>query len=173
MVSTIGSFLGVWILRRFLLSVAIEKRSTIKSLSRLKLEEIDPNETSLEDFKAILSKAISEEALLVGYNSNKFDIPKLLGNEKLGLSDLSKLQCLDVYELAKRLPTTQSIEMFNGELKLSRLGNQLGFDVVDSHNGLDDVRLTNSINEKLLNNSIKQDSHHNKFINNVQDFYHT
>ena len=145
---------------------------TLKSLARLKLEEVDLDEKSLEDFKAIISKAVSEEALLVGYNSNKFDIPKLLGNEKLGLNDLSKLQCLDVYELAKRLPTTQSIEMFNGELKLSRLGEQLGFNVKYAHNGLDDVRLTSAINEKLLNNAIKQDSHHNKFINNVTDFYH-
>ena len=144
---------------------------TKKSIARLKMEDVDTKEVSLDDFKAIISKAVSEQALLVGYNSNNFDIPKLLANQKLGLTDLSKLQCMDIYELAKRLPTTENIDMFNGELKLSRLGRQLGFDVTDEHDGLADARLTNLIGEHLLNNAIKQDNHHNKFINDVQNFY--
>ena len=148
-----------------------EESGTIKSIARLKLDEQDDKEVSLEIFKDIINKAISEEAILVGYNSNNFDIPKLLANKSLGLESLNKLQCLDIYELAKRLPTTESIDMFNGELKLSRLGKQLGFEVIDEHDGLADARLTAKIGEHLLNNAIKQDNHHNKFINNVQDFY--
>lgn len=149
-----------------------EEAGTKKSIARLKLEDTDAKEVSIEVFKDIINKAVSEQALLVGYNSNNFDIPKLLGNKALGLDALSKLQCLDIYELAKRLPTTESIDMFNGELKLSRLGKQLGFEVIDEHDGLADARLTAKIGEHLLNNAIKQDNHHNKFINNVQDFYH-
>lgn len=149
-----------------------EEAGTKKSIARLKLEAKDDKEVSIEEFKAIINKAVSEQALLVGYNSNNFDIPKLLGNNSLGLDALSKLQCLDIYELAKRLPTTESIDMFNGELKLSRLGKQLGFEVIDEHDGLADARLTAKIGEHLLNNAIKQDNHHNKFINSVQEFYH-
>ena len=148
-----------------------KESGTIKSIARLKMEEPDTKETSLDDLKAIILKAISEEALLVGYNSNSFDIPKLLANSSLGLDALSKLQCLDVYELAKRLPTTENIDMFNGELKLSKLGKQLGFEVIDEHDGLADARLTSNIADKLLNNAVKQDNHHNKFINNTTTFY--
>ena len=57
----------------------------------------------IEEFINTINKAVSEKALLVGYNSNAFDIPKLLSSENLkeyDLSGLTKLDCLDVFELA-------------------------------------------------------------------------
>lgn len=144
--------------------------------TRTSIEELlkHTGNEGVEEFINTIKQAVADNALLIGYNSNAFDIPKLLSAPNLkgyDLSGLTKLDCLDVYELAKRLPTTDNIDIFNGKLKLSELSKNYDLDIDQAHNGIYDVRNTKTVLDNLLNNAIKQDKHYTKFFDTAEDMF--
>ena len=142
---------------------------TQKSLAFFSKKAIDTNEVTFDEFLNLLVSANNEGALLIGKNSNKFDVPRLLESEQFTgkLDILKSMEHLDVEILAKRLPTEWNIDQFNNKLKLEKLLEQMGYKINDAHNGLDDVLATRLAYDSLVNNAIKQDSHANKFINDI------
>lgn len=138
---------------------------------------LDPNTKSntLAELSKVIALAKQDGALLVGYNSNSFDIPKLINSSQTEVSkvfkDIADLECLDIFELAKRLPTTNNVDAFNGKLRLSELGNYLGFKIDGAHDAKADINLTELIMHKLIDSAVKQDKHHNKFSTDIKDFY--
>lgn len=134
-----------------------------------------PNtDIGMEEFITIIKQAKQDNALLIGYNSNQFDIPKLLTSSNLkgyDIADLKSLECLDIFELAKRLPTSDNIDHFSNRLQLEKLAEQYGLKIDKEHNAQVDVQNTKYIFNKLLDNAITQDNHHNKFIEDIKDLY--
>lgn len=148
---------------------------TTKSLNFFSNKEVDPNEVTLETFITLLTEAQSSGAILLGKNSNKFDIPRLLESNQFNnkFDILKSMEHLDVEILAKRLPTGYNIDLFNNNLKLEKLAEQLGFKISGAHNGLDDVIATRTAFDLLVNNALKQDAHDNKFIDDVETLWKT
>lgn len=124
-----------------------------------------------QEFIDILTQASNEGAFLIGYNSEKFDLPKLqsLNNPIFKTKEFKDLMTrhIDAYKFAKEIPTSANIIKHGGALQLGRIAKQLDSTInIDlEHNAEADTLTTLRVIEKLLDKTITSNEYkYNGFL---------
>ena len=140
-------------------------------------EYLESNGTIPQQFLDILKQANNEGAILIGYNSEKFDLPKLtsLNNPVFELEDFKALMSkhIDAYEFAKKIPTTANVIKHGGALQLGRLAQQLDSNIkIDlTHNAEADTAITLNVINKLLDRTITSNEYKYNGVLDVAQLY--
>ena len=148
-----------------------ENEGTRGSFNEYLLNRFDTSKDT--KFKTLLDQAISNNALLLGYNSANFDIKHLIDS---GILDTAKHKALldnhlDVYNLVRELPTTKNLLQFGGRLKLSEVAKQLGITLDNAHSSDADVKATYDIITEVLNNAIDTNEYQFKLLHDIEYIY--
>lgn len=148
------------------------------------LEEYNKNLASgnvgiTQDIIDLLKRADSENAILLGFNSEKFDLPKLLNAPELKDLNFNSYTNLtnshaDMQQLFLKYPTIYNILTHKGELTLKGIADQVGSALVrqyssQGHLGSYDARLTTDVWNLFLNGVIDTDAHKFKLYNDLQE----
>lgn len=139
-----------------------------------------------KNFVDLLQRADSDNALLVGFNSERFDIAKLVGANKPKLFDITKYNNLynnhvDAMKYAMEVATKYNVKKYKGKLTLEGLAKQLGVELFDekgnlrtsAHDADYDTELTEAIFIKLLEGTIQDDAFKNRFDKDLKEIFET
>ena len=123
------------------------------------------------DFDGLLAKAEAENAILLGYNSSSFDIPRLV--ESGILSDINHRNLLhnqvDVYLLIQQIVNVKDLYLRGGRATLEAVADALGIKLKNAHDAIMDAKTTFEIIHKLME---KTSVHYTPtLLSEIEDLY--
>ncbi len=114
------------------------------------------NKKNITYYKKEIIDIINGADIIIGFNHKSFDIPII--ERELGI-EIDRNKCIDVMPLYVREYT---MGISNGRIKLSEACNDLGIEIDNYHNALDDALATLKVYKEVINNKNKKHKRFNK-----------